>query len=65
MRQAVGETVKCRREAGIDIVSDGEPAKISYATYVKDRYSGFSGPKPRSSLTARVIRRLNHCTNTL
>ena len=26
-----------RVEAGIDIVSDGETSKISYATYVKNR----------------------------
>ena len=43
MKQAVSETVKRQVEAGIDIVSDGETSKISYATYVKDRYTGFSG----------------------
>ena len=37
-------------EAGIDIVSDGETSKISYATYVKDRYTGFAA-------TARAMRR--------
>ena len=36
-------------EAGIDIVSDGETSKISYATYVKDRYTGFSGDSPRNA----------------
>jgi 5-methyltetrahydropteroyltriglutamate--homocysteine methyltransferase len=30
-------------EAGIDIVNDGEMSKPSYATYVKDRLSGFGG----------------------
>jgi 5-methyltetrahydropteroyltriglutamate--homocysteine methyltransferase len=35
--------------AGIDIVSDGETSKISYATYVKDRYTGFSGDSPRNA----------------
>jgi 5-methyltetrahydropteroyltriglutamate--homocysteine methyltransferase len=34
-------------QAGIDIVSDGEMSKISYATYVKDRYTGFDGDSPR------------------
>jgi 5-methyltetrahydropteroyltriglutamate--homocysteine methyltransferase len=34
-------------EAGIDIVSDGEMSKIGYATYIKDRYHGFSGDSPR------------------
>ena len=33
----------------MDIVSDGETSKISYATYVKDRYTGFSGDSPRNA----------------
>ena len=48
MHKAVSETVKKQVEAGIDIVSDGETSKISYATYVKDRYNGFSGDSPRN-----------------
>ena len=48
MRAAVLETVKKQVEAGVDIVSDGETSKISYATYIKDRYSGFSGDSPRN-----------------
>ena len=32
-----------QRKAGIDIVNDGEMSKPSYATYVKDRLSGFGG----------------------
>ena len=47
MAQAVSETVRKQVEAGVDIVSDGETSKISYATYVKDRYTGFSGDSPR------------------
>ncbi len=46
--EAVTEAVGRQRDAGIDIVSDGEMSKISYATYVKDRYTGFSGDTPRS-----------------
>jgi 5-methyltetrahydropteroyltriglutamate--homocysteine methyltransferase len=49
MTRAVSETVKKQKEAGIDIVSDGETSKISYATYVKDRYTGFSGDSPRNA----------------
>jgi 5-methyltetrahydropteroyltriglutamate--homocysteine methyltransferase len=30
-------------EAGIDVVSDGEAGKPSYATYIKDRVAGFGG----------------------
>jgi 5-methyltetrahydropteroyltriglutamate--homocysteine methyltransferase len=44
---AVTETVRRQVEAGIDIVSDGEMSKISYATYIKDRISGFAGDSPR------------------
>ena len=44
---AVDEAVARQRGAGIDIVSDGEMAKISYATYIKDRVSGFDGDSPR------------------
>lgn len=49
MTAAVSETVRKQVEAGIDIVSDGETSKISYATYVKDRYTGFSGDSPRNA----------------
>ncbi|MEL6417590.1 MAG: cobalamin-independent methionine synthase II family protein [Pseudomonadota bacterium] len=48
MSSAVSETVRLQREARIDVVSDGETSKISYATYVKDRYTGFSGDSPRN-----------------
>ena len=49
MTAAVEETVGKQAKAGIDIVSDGETSKISYATYVKDRYTGFSGDSPRNA----------------
>ncbi|WP_282120212.1 cobalamin-independent methionine synthase II family protein [Ruegeria atlantica] len=49
MTAAVSETVRKQVEAGVDIVSDGETSKISYATYVKDRYTGFSGDSPRNA----------------
>ncbi|MFL2801124.1 MAG: cobalamin-independent methionine synthase II family protein [Paracoccaceae bacterium] len=49
MKKAVETTVKKQKEAGIDIVSDGETSKISYATYVKDRYTGFDGDSPRNA----------------
>ena len=49
MRDACAETVRRQTNAGIDIVSDGETSKISYATYVKDRYTGFSGDSPRNA----------------
>ncbi len=49
MTKAVDETARRQKEAGIDIVSDGETSKISYSTYVKDRYTGFSGDSPRNA----------------
>ena len=49
MRDGVDHVVRRQVEAGIDIVSDGETSKISYATYVKDRYTGFDGDSPRNA----------------
>ena len=49
MTDAVSETVRKQVDAGVDVVSDGETSKISYATYVKDRYTGFSGDSPRNA----------------
>ena len=49
MTEAASNTVRRQVEAGIDVVSDGETSKISYATYVKDRYSGFDGDSPRNA----------------
>ncbi|MCO4848129.1 MAG: cobalamin-independent methionine synthase II family protein [Yoonia sp.] len=49
MTKAVSGTVAKQVAAGIDIVSDGETSKISYATYVKDRYTGFGGDSPRNA----------------
>ena len=43
IRAAVAEVVKKQVEAGVDLVSDGEMSKPSYATYVKDRLTGFAG----------------------
>jgi len=49
MARAVSETVGKQVASGVDIVSDGETSKISYATYVKDRYTGFDGDSPRNA----------------
>jgi len=43
IRAAVGETVRKQVESGIDIVDDGECSKPNYASYVKDRLTGFEG----------------------
>ena len=44
---AVADVVGKQTRSGIDLVSDGEMSKISYATYVKDRLHGFDGDSPR------------------
>ena len=44
---AVKTVVKKQEDVGIDVVSDGEQSKISYATYIKDRLNGFEGDSPR------------------
>jgi 5-methyltetrahydropteroyltriglutamate--homocysteine methyltransferase len=43
IRAAVAETVRKQVDAGLAIVNDGEMSKPSYATYVKDRLTGFGG----------------------
>jgi 5-methyltetrahydropteroyltriglutamate--homocysteine methyltransferase len=47
MADAVDETVRKQVDIGVDVVSDGETSKIGYATYVKDRLTGFDGDNPR------------------
>ncbi len=47
IRSAVDDVVARQVAAGIDIVSDGEMSKISYATYIKDRITGFDGDSER------------------
>src|SRR5713101_1139582 len=43
VRAAVAEVVQKQVDAGVDLVNDGEMSKPSYATYVKDRLTGFAG----------------------
>ena len=47
IRGAVDDVVARQKKVGVDIVSDGEMSKISYATYIKDRISGFDGDSSR------------------
>jgi 5-methyltetrahydropteroyltriglutamate--homocysteine methyltransferase len=44
---AVAEVVQRQVSIGIDFVSDGEMSKISYATYIAERFAGFGGDTPR------------------
>ena len=43
VRSAVAEVVGKQVECGLDVVNDGEMGRVSYATYVKDRLTGFGG----------------------
>jgi len=45
---AVNEVVARQVAVGVDLVSDGEMSKISYATYIKDRITGFEGDSERN-----------------
>ena len=49
MHLAVADVVKAQRDVGVDVVSDGEMSKISYATYIRHRLTGFEiGEMPRT-----------------
>ena len=52
--KAVADIVAHQVAIGIDVVSDGEASKVGYATYIKDRLTGFGGepfvPKPQRDL---------------
>jgi 5-methyltetrahydropteroyltriglutamate--homocysteine methyltransferase len=55
VRSAVQETVRKQLDAGVDILNDGEVSKPSYATYVKDRLTGFGGEGSIQEVAAAVI----------
>jgi 5-methyltetrahydropteroyltriglutamate--homocysteine methyltransferase len=40
---AVTDVIARQRDAGIDLVSDGEMSKTGFSTYVNERFSGFDG----------------------
>lgn len=49
MQAEVRDVVARQREARVDVVSDGEMSKISYATYIRHRLTGFElGEMPRA-----------------
>jgi 5-methyltetrahydropteroyltriglutamate--homocysteine methyltransferase len=52
--QAVADLVRRQVDTGIDIVSDGEASKISYATYVHDRLAGFSEQGQTEAVTPHL-----------
>jgi len=54
-RAAVRETVQRQADAGVDVLNDGEMSKPSYATYIKDRLTGFGGEGSMDELMASVL----------
>ena len=50
VRRGVADVVAAQVGAGLAVVNDGEMGKVSYATYVKERLTGFGGEQilPRS-----------------
>jgi len=47
MKRGVTDAIRKQDESGVDIVSDGETSKISYATYIRHRLTGFEGDSSR------------------
>jgi 5-methyltetrahydropteroyltriglutamate--homocysteine methyltransferase len=52
---AVRETVRLQADAGVDVLNDGEVSKPSYATYQKDRLTGFGAESSVQSTLASVL----------
>jgi 5-methyltetrahydropteroyltriglutamate--homocysteine methyltransferase len=51
VRAAVAGVVAKQRDIGIDMLSDGEMSKVSYATYICERLTGFGGKSVRPKLS--------------
>ena len=47
LQQSVNDVVRLQDDVGLDVVSDGEMSKISYATYIRHRLTGFEGDSAR------------------
>ena len=45
VRAAVAAAVAKQQDTGIDVVNDGEQGRAQYATYVKERLTGFEGER--------------------
>lgn len=45
VRGAVAEVIKKQTDIGLDVINDGEQGRAQYATYVKDRLTGFEGER--------------------
>ena len=45
VRAGVSDVVTRQHQAGVDVVNDGEQGRSQYATYVKERLTGFEGER--------------------
>ncbi len=57
---AVDDVVARQLAAKIDLVSDGEMSKISYATYLKDRLNGFNGTARENRAAGDLLDFINY-----
>lgn len=57
VQEAVKAIVQRQAALGVDVVNDGEMSKPTYATYVKDRLSGFGGESSMGEITGPVLGR--------
>src|SRR5215472_7808046 len=55
VRAAVHDVVRQQADLGLDVVNDGEMGKIGYATYVKERLTGFGGESQWSTRRRREL----------
>jgi 5-methyltetrahydropteroyltriglutamate--homocysteine methyltransferase len=55
VRSAVKETVRRQLDTHVDVLNDGEVSKPSYATYVKDRLTGFGGEGSIQEVASSVL----------
>ena len=49
--EAVADVCRRQQEVGVDVMSDGEQSKVGFATYIRERLTGF---EPRSD---RIVKR--------
>jgi 5-methyltetrahydropteroyltriglutamate--homocysteine methyltransferase len=55
VRSAVARTVGKQLDSRVDVINDGEVSKPSYATYVKDRLTGFEGEGSVAEVASSTI----------
>jgi 5-methyltetrahydropteroyltriglutamate--homocysteine methyltransferase len=80
IRAAVADVVAKQCDTGLDVINDGEMSKFFYATYIKDRLTGFDGESltrpiadardfpdyaQRTNPSSRSIRRTPACTGPI